>query len=199
MPLSAVMVALGPEMILVVLGPNWTEAILPFQILSSCLLFRIGYKANTILARAKGAVYRSAWRQWLFAALVVLGAWAGHFQGTSGVAAGVGLALAAQFLMMLDFGRRLTSASLGDLARIHARHLTVALLTGGSAYAGAALLRSYETPALIVLIAGAAAAGVAMLAVQMLAPKLYGEEGEWIIDALLERFPAARKFLSRKS
>lgn len=187
MPLSALMVALGPEMILIVLGPNWTEAILPFQILSSCLLFRVGYKANTILARAKGAVYRSAWRQWLFAALVVLGAWAGHFQGTSGVAAGVGLALAAQFLMMLDFGRRLTSASLGDLARIHARHLTVALLTGGSAYGCAVLLRAYDTPSIAVLFAGAVSAAAVMLAVQLLAPKLYGEEGEWILTIAIER------------
>lgn len=55
-------------------------------------------------------------------------------------------------------------------------------------------MRSYETPALAVLIAGAA-----MLAVQVLAPKLYGKEGEWILDALLERFPAARKLLPRKS
>jgi hypothetical protein len=54
-------------------------------------------------------------------------------------------------------------------------------------------------PALVVLIAGAAAAGVTMLTVQVLAPKLYGEEGDWILDALLERFPAAKKLLPRKS
>ncbi|HCX67000.1 hypothetical protein [Parvibaculum sp.] len=60
-------------------------------------------------------------------------------------------------------------------------------------------MRSYETPALAVLIAGVAAAGITMLAVQVLAPKLYGEEGGWILDALLERFPAAKKLLSRKS
>ncbi|GMV62018.1 MAG: hypothetical protein AMXMBFR74_11870 [Parvibaculum sp.] len=191
MPLSAVMVALGPEMILVVLGPNWTEAILPFQILSSCLLFRIGYKANTILARAKGAVYRSAWRQWLFAALVVLGAWAGHFHGTSGVAAGVGVALAAQFLMMLDFGRRLTSASPGDLARVHARHLTVALLTGGGTYAFAAVARAYEMPHLVVVVAGGLAAASVMLAIQLLMPHLYGEEGAWIKDTVTSQI--ARK------
>ena len=198
MPTSAVMVALGPEMILIVLGNNWGEAILPFQILSACLLFRIGYKANTILARAKGAVYRSAWRQWLFAFLVAVGAWSGHFWGASGVAAGVGFALAAQFLTMLSFGRSLTAASLGELAAIHLRHLTIALAAGGGAYATAVLLRAHDTPNLIVLIAGGVTATAVLAAIAILAPKLYGEEGEWILGTVVERFPAAKRFLKSK-
>jgi len=187
MPLSAVMVVLGPEMILIVLGGNWTEAILPFQILSACLLVRIGYKANTILARAKGAVYRSAWRQWLFAVFVAVGAWGGHFWGASGVAAGVGLALAIQFLMMLDFGRSLTSSGFGELLSIHFRHLLVALLTGGSAYAVAQILRERDLPSIAILVLGGLAAAATMLIIQFAYPKLYGDEGKWIIAVFMDR------------
>lgn len=195
MPLSAVMVVLGQEMILIVLGGNWTEAVVPFQILSACLLFRIGYKANAILARAKGAVYRSAWRQWLFAILVAVGAWGGHFWGISGVASGVGFALAAQFLMMLNFGRSLTSASLGELASIHLRHLTIAVLAGGGTYASATFLRAQDAPHLIVLVAGGISAGVVLLALAIFAPRLYGEEGAWVLGTVAEKLPAAKRFL----
>ncbi|MBX3507672.1 MAG: lipopolysaccharide biosynthesis protein [Parvibaculum sp.] len=195
MPLSAVMVVLGQEMILIVLGGNWTEAVVPFQILSACLLFRIGYKANTILARAKGAVYRSAWRQWLFAILVAVGAWGGHFWGISGVASGVGFALAAQFLMMLNFGRSLTLASLGELASIHLRHLTIAVLAGGGTYASATFLRAQDAPHLIVLVAGGISAGVVLLTLAILAPRLYGEEGAWVLGTVAEKLPAAKRFL----
>lgn len=195
LPVSAMMVVLGPEMILILLGGNWTEAILPFQILSSCLLFRIGYKTNTIVARAKGAVYRTAWRQWFYAGVLIACAWGGHYWGMSGVATGVGIALALQFVMMLDFGRRLTGARPIDLLAIHLRHFAVAALVAGSVFLCATLLRGYGMANIVTLAAGGATGLAVLAAIQLLAPRLYGEEGKWARDVLMERAgPALRRF-----
>jgi len=198
LPVSAIMVVLGPEMILILLGNNWTEAILPFQILSSCLLFRIGYKTNTIVARAKGAVYRTAWRQWFYASVLVACAWGGHFWGTSGVAAGVGIALALQFVMMLDFGRRLTGASPVALFRIHLRHIAVSALVAGGTLTCASVLREQGSPHVVTLFAGASVGLIVLGTVQLLAPRMYGDEGQWAMEVLKDRAaPLLRRFSRR--
>lgn len=199
LPVSAIMVVLGPEMILILLGDKWTEAILPFQILSSCLLFRIGYKTNTVVARAKGAVYRTAWRQWLYACVLIACAWAGHFWGLSGVATGVGIALAIQFTMMLDFGRRLTGTRAIDLLTIHLRHFVIAALVAGCVFICATMLRSYGAPYFVTLAAGGLTSLTVLATILLVAPRLYGDEGKWAIDALMERVkPALRRFDRRR-
>lgn len=187
LPTSALMVVLGPEIIKVVLGPQWTGAILPFQILSSCLLFRIGYKASAVVARAKGAVYRSAWRQWLFALLIGAGAIVGHYWGTGGVAAGVGVALGLQFLMMTHFGLSLTDARASDVAFIHLRHITISLLVAAGAFLATTLLRSHEMASIVVLAGGGAAAAVVYGTIYFLIPGLLGEEGRWLNGQVKER------------
>ena len=198
LPVSAMMVVLGPEMILILLGGNWTEAILPFQILSSCLLFRIGLKSNAVVARAKGAVYRTAWRQWFYAGVLIACAWGGHYWGMSGVATGVGIALALQFVMMLDFGRRLTGARAIDLLTIHLRHFAIAALVAICAFICATVLRGYGTPNILTLLAGGLAGLAVLAAIQLLAPRLYGDEGKWAMDVLTERAaPMLRRFTRR--
>src|SRR2546430_549365 len=85
---SAALILLAPEFIDVALGPHWGAAVLPFQILSIGMLFRTSYKMSDALARGTGAVYRRAWRQILYAALVLVGAWIGKQWGMAGVAGG---------------------------------------------------------------------------------------------------------------
>jgi hypothetical protein len=85
-PLSAVLFALAPEIVRILLGPHWDSVVTPFRILVTVLIFRTSYKMSDSLARATGAVYRRAWRQWLYAGAVFLGAWLGQFWGTAGVA-----------------------------------------------------------------------------------------------------------------
>src|SRR2546426_9124427 len=86
LPISVALVLLAPEVIDVVLGPRWTSVIAPFQILAVGMLFRTSSKMGDSLTRATGAVYRRAWRQMLYAALVVGGAVVGKHWGIEGVA-----------------------------------------------------------------------------------------------------------------
>src|SRR5207249_289368 len=75
LPLSAVAVALAPELIYAVLGPKWGDAALPFQVLAVGTLCRASYKVSDSLTRAVGAVYQRAWRQWIYAALALAPEW----------------------------------------------------------------------------------------------------------------------------
>lgn len=197
LPVSAIMVVLGPEMILIVLGSNWTEAILPFQILSSCLLFRIGFKANTILARAKGAVYRTAWRQSLFAVLVVVGAWIGHFWGIVGVAVGAGIAFGGQFLMMLEFGCQITGTRRRDVIATHIRHLISSFALAAVTLGVSSVLRSFDMPHIVTLLLGGGFASVSFLTVYLLRPHWFGIEGAWAWTVIRQRIPTRSRNAER--
>src|SRR3989442_682732 len=70
LPLSALALVLAPEIVRVLLGPRWADVTAPFRVLVLGTLFRTSYKISDSLTRALGAVYRRAWRQWSYAALV---------------------------------------------------------------------------------------------------------------------------------
>src|SRR6185437_7222982 len=61
LPTSAALILLAPEVIRVALGPHWTAAVAPFQILGIGMLFRTSYKMSDSIARSTGVVYRRAW------------------------------------------------------------------------------------------------------------------------------------------
>lgn len=106
LPLSAVLYVVSPEVIAVLLGDRWSGALAPFRVLVFGMLFRTSYKMSDCLARSTGAVYSRAWRQAIYAALVVGGAWTGQHWGLVGVAYGVLIALAANFLLMAELSLR---------------------------------------------------------------------------------------------
>lgn len=54
LPASAVLIVVAPEAILLLVGPGWDEAILPFRILSISILFRTSQKLGAMVAQAKG-------------------------------------------------------------------------------------------------------------------------------------------------
>ena len=88
-PLSVLIVMLAPEIVRVLLGPDWGPVVAPLRVLALGLVCRTGYKISDSLARSVGTVYKRAWRQAIYAALVVTGALVGRRWGITGVAWGV--------------------------------------------------------------------------------------------------------------
>ena len=115
------------EYVLIILGPQWTEAILPFQILVLGTVMRTNSGLSDTLVKAKGAVYSRAWRQAIYALCVVGGAAVGQRWGLTGVAAGVLVALMVNAAMMAQLSLKLTGMRWQMFAQIHVRAL---LLTG---------------------------------------------------------------------
>jgi PST family polysaccharide transporter len=188
LPLSVALLLLAPELIRVLLGPKWSEAIVPFQILVIGMLFRASYKLSDSLARATGAVYRRAWRQILFAILVAIGAYLGQKWGLAGVALGVMLAITVNFMLMAQLSLRLAELTWGSFWAVHMPALRLSLVLGIVIWIVADLLRDWGiSPGIILLTTGASASVVGLILLRYLPREfVLGNEGVWIWETLAD-------------
>lgn len=141
LPASAVIAVLAPEIVAILLGKGWTEVADPLRVLAVGMLFRTSYKISDTMVRAKGAVYARAWRQVIFAVAVLLGALVGQNWGLAGVATGVVLALATNFLLMAQLSLHLSGMLWRVFAQLHLAGLVLALILGASSLVAATWLR----------------------------------------------------------
>jgi O-antigen/teichoic acid export membrane protein len=192
LPASAVLVVLAPELIHVLLGPGWDAVVVPFQILAAGLMFRTSYRMSDSISRATAAVYRRAWRQGLFALMVVGGAWLGCPWGLAGVSVGVAVAITMNFLLMAQLSLTLASMSWQSFWAAHLPAVTLAALLGGPVWACAVVLRACALPPLVVLLLSAAAA-LPFLFVARSAPRLFlGRDGCWMLRTVGGYVPRAQ-------
>jgi len=185
LPPSVVLVLLAPEVVHVVLGPRWTPMIVPFQILAAGMMFRTGSKLGDSLTRATGAVYRRAWRQIVYAMLVVGGAIAGQHWGIVGVAWFVLGALAVNYLLMAQLSLSEAAMTWSGFWRAHLPAARLAVLSGPLVWGLAALLRHEGVPSLITLAAGATLMLGCSLLLAYAFPRVFlGDEGLWMMDTM---------------
>lgn len=100
-PLSIFCMISAHEIIYVLLGPKWNEAVVPFRILSASMIFRVGYKISGSMARATGFVYSVARIQLVFALSIIVLCYFGAVRfGIEGAAYGSALAIFIQYIQM---------------------------------------------------------------------------------------------------
>jgi PST family polysaccharide transporter len=154
----------------VLLGPQWEAVVLPLRVFALVLLPRTTYKISTSLTRATGAVYRAAWRQWLYAAEVVVFCSVGAgVAGVDGVAVGAALAIVAHFFVMLHFSARVSAGLMGATLRMYGKHLPALAASVVAVTGVAALVRPLGSDVLTLAagtVAAALAAGLALLALR---------------------------------
>lgn len=187
LPVSAFSILVAPELIRVALGPGWSEAVVPFQILTLGMYFRTAYKVGNAVARATGAVYRGAWRQAVYAILVVAGALVGQRWGVNGVAVGVLFALVGIFLLNAHLGAILTRLTWSEFGRLHLPATGIALLLGVQTWGVVTLMRAAEAGAFFVLAGATLAGGVTLLVLALRAPeRALGPDGAWMLRTFRE-------------
>lgn len=161
LPASAVGVILAPEIVIVALGEKWAGAILPLQILLASMWLRTSYKMSDSLARSSGHVWRRAWRQVVYAAAVIAGAAVGARWGIAGVAAGVSLAIAVNFVAMTDLSLRTLGLSWRRFAAVHGPPMLSALVAAFGAGLAALVGRGSGWAPAATLVAGLAVVSAA--------------------------------------
>ncbi len=150
-PLSVLMFVAAPEIISVLLGPRWEQAILPLRILVITLSLRISVNLSDTLIRAMGAVYASARRKAVFAFLIILGSWIGQRWGIAGVAVAVNVAVVVEYALMTQLSIKLISGSLNTyLLKFKDGYIVGGLLLLIS-YPIISVLRIYSDISLVVL------------------------------------------------
>lgn len=100
-PISCVLIFSSKEIINVLLSSKWSDTVIPLQILTAGLIFRMGYKMGDCLSRATGNVYSRAKRQFVYAVCVILGCYIGTRWGIIGVAFGTLFAVIINYILMI--------------------------------------------------------------------------------------------------
>lgn len=169
LPIGVVLTVLAPEAVVVLLGSRWVEVIPPFQVFAIALLFRTSYKMSDSISRATGAVYRRAWRQAIYAALVFAGAWVGSRWGVTGVSVGVLASLLINFVLMADLSLAVAHTTWRRFAEAHVPAMLTAGLAGSITLLSVTLLRHSGAGPLLRLVAASlitlAATGLALWAI----------------------------------
>jgi len=185
LPVTVALFLLAPEFVHVVLGPRWGDVVLPFQILAAGMVLHTTSKLGDSLVRATGAVYRRAWRQGVFAALVIAGSLIGQRWGIVGVAGGAMFALSINFLLMAQLSVSMAEMPWRDFWGAHLPALLVAAVSAPIAWGTATALRHQELPPLLVLsAAGGLALVVALLLIWRFPWLFLGKDVRWMLDTL---------------
>jgi PST family polysaccharide transporter len=198
LPVSIALVVLAPELVGLVLGRRWDNMVVPFQVLGATMLFRTGYKMSDSLTRAKGAVYQRAWRQWVYAGAVFLGALIGTRWGLAGVATGVGLAIVLNYVLMLQLTMRVADIGWGAMLALHLRILFAGAVVLAATFAAATWARSQELHPVLVLCLGCTAALAVQGGLVVLGRPVYGADCAWAVDAALRRLGSTQRKLKTR-
>jgi PST family polysaccharide transporter len=191
LPASATVFVLAPEIVEVLLGPRWSGAVAPLQILALSMYFRTGYKMSVTAARAKGVVHRLALRVTLYAILVVGGALIGQLFGISGVALGVVGALTVHFFLLAQLSIRITQMGWRDFLTAHVPAVTLAVIVYVLSWGTATLMREMNLPAIGVLSTSVAAVFSFIVMLVRLLPFLaIGKDGVWWLQTVSKYVPS---------
>jgi len=162
LPASTGLIILAPEVIAIILGPNWGGVVLPFQIMTVSMLFRTSHKVGSIVAQATGNVYGVAATQVIYALMIVVGSIIGARWGIAGVAASTAVAVIITFVMLTDIGLRRTTLTWRDVIAAHLPGATAAVLAL-AAWPVAHLLRRAGAPVLVTVLLSTLAGSVGFM------------------------------------
>ncbi|WP_435625426.1 lipopolysaccharide biosynthesis protein [Flagellimonas sp.] len=114
-PATVFLVFFSAEIVQILMGPNWTEAVLPLQIMFLILTFSNAGKTTDEVIKAKGLVYKNVTRKYIFTAIIlVLSGVLGYFYGINGAAVGIVISHFINYVMMIVLVKNVFKGSIGE-------------------------------------------------------------------------------------
>lgn len=194
LPISATLLVFAPETIRFLYGRDWDAAIIPFQILAGCMVLRLVVRMTDIIVKTSGTVFKRAVYQFIYALLVIAGAWIGHFWGVSGVAIGVSVASLLNFFSMTSLSTKITQMNWPEIGQLYLPSLYLTAILLLESLGLALLLRSFAAPTIVTLFVGMAVTGLSGIGLIWIAPKTFmGADGEWFLQTIIRYLPGPFK------
>jgi len=101
-PLTLYFVYFSEEIVSIMLGNKWTEAVMPLQIMFLVLPFSISNRMADSAIRAKGLIYQNVIRKFLYILMLLLSTLIlGYFYGIIGAAVAVTLSYIFNYILMI--------------------------------------------------------------------------------------------------
>lgn len=114
-PATVFLVFFSAEIVQILMGPNWPEAVLPLQIMFLILTFSNAGKTTDEVIKAKGLVYKNVTRKYIFTAIIlVLSGILGYFYGIIGAAIGIVISHFINYVMMIVLVKNVFKGSIGE-------------------------------------------------------------------------------------
>ncbi|MBX3154687.1 MAG: lipopolysaccharide biosynthesis protein [Deltaproteobacteria bacterium] len=179
LPGSAVLIILAPEVIRILMGANWDEAVTPFRILAVTILMRTSYKVGAMVAASAGNVYGAAIANVVYMIAVIAGAMLTIREGIAGVAVSTAVALCIVYVHCSYLALRVSGLSARALVSAHVPGLALAVVVTAVTWPVTTVLRGELPTAItfVVVLALALAVAVAGLAVAL---RVKLEDGAWL-------------------
>ncbi|SLM28700.1 membrane hypothetical protein [Desulfamplus magnetovallimortis] len=116
MPVAVYLIIFSEEVVLLLLGSNWHEAVLPLQIMFVVIPFSSSGRMADSVIRAKGLIYKNVARKFIYVAVLIsttsLGA---YFFGVIGAAIAVTFSFVFNYIIMLFLVKNIFKKSIKEI------------------------------------------------------------------------------------
>jgi PST family polysaccharide transporter len=129
-PAMVTLAIVAPHLVPSLYGMHWTGVVRPLQVLCVAGYLRALYHLGGVIAQSVGRVYSELWRQFFYAAVIVVGAIVGSRFGIVGVAFGVAIAVSFMFVASAQLALRITATSWHRYVSVQLVPLAIAAATG---------------------------------------------------------------------
>ncbi|MEJ7596867.1 MAG: lipopolysaccharide biosynthesis protein [Kofleriaceae bacterium] len=184
LPASALLFVLAPEVIRVLLGVGWDEAVLPFRLLTVTMLMRTTQKLGGLVASAAGAINGVALAYTGYMVLVIAGAAISIQWGIAGVAVSTGIAITLVSIACIYLTMRVSTLTIGAVLAAHGPGLVLAAVTAAIAWPLATALRGTLGTAGVLAVTMLATVIACLIGVAMLLRAGRGDSA-WLKSELL--------------
>ncbi|MEO0740862.1 MAG: lipopolysaccharide biosynthesis protein [Bacteroidota bacterium] len=191
---------LAPEIVSVMLGDGWEGVILPLQVLGAATVFRGTYKISSSVVLAKGAVYKGAVQQGVYAACVLGFVMVGKEYGIVGAAIGALGAVIVHYILLTTIALRLVRVSWFVALRRFISPIALALANVAVVVLAAEACRSAGLPDMVTLVCASLSGALFYGAVFFARPSLFGDDVSLLVARALAKrrqSPFSARLLAR--
>ena len=196
-PLGAFFFIMAPQIVEVLLGSNWMDAVAPLRALSLGVLFRTSYKISDAVTRATGAVYQRAAWQGVYAIAVTGGAYIGSSWGITGVAFCVSGAITLIYVLMAQLSLKIVNADWKNFIIEQKHGFSLAILVLLISLPIEISASSSDLPALIFLLISVFLVCLVLFSAALIFPPILGQHGRWAVAQTFQLYPKKNKLASQ--